>query len=607
MSEFLAILVPALGHALLDFLWQGAIIGLLAALALHSLRHARPQARYAVACFALLACVLVPLVSVIAQLATTTSVPLHVVTFAPLPGIAEGLRTPSMLLGLTTSTMQVDALLPWIVASWAAGAFVLSLRISLGLMWVHHMRQSACNPIQAAWQLRLDALAVHFDLRCKVALRLVNNLDSPVSAGWLRPVVLLPTALITRMPTDLIEALLAHELAHIRRHDYLINLLQNAVEAVLFYHPVIWWLSNRIRTERELIADQLAAEVACTPRHLAIALSELAGTRGSRHIPQLTQAARGGELLARIERLVRPAGDSHPSARIVFPLLGLLAAGIASYSYAQVGKPDSDAIGSTFAHSKEVDHTRAGSPRETIALVSKGDSNIRIWGPNDDLPAIEAAKRGTDGNFLWIYRAGRDYVVIDPSLLDRARQAWHQAEALSQQIEALNEQLQVHSSKADMLGKRMEMLSAAQEPSPEARAAMHAIDDMERQQQLFAREELRLTNLHRSARGDSALQQRAEAQMAALAIKQDQLVLRYEQQLDDEAKRTEAQQQPMQALTREMEIANGPVEALSKQLDVLERQQQKAWGQTERELREVIKEALSGNLARPVPMRMAAQ
>ena len=145
MSEFLAILVPALGHALLDFLWQGAIIGLLAALALHSLRHARPQARYAVACFALLACVLVPLVSLIAQLATTTSAPLYAGTFAPLPGIAEGLRTPSMLLGLTTSAVQLDALLPWIVASWAAGASVLSLRVSLGLMWIHRLRQSACR------------------------------------------------------------------------------------------------------------------------------------------------------------------------------------------------------------------------------------------------------------------------------------------------------------------------------------------------------------------------------------------------------------------------------------------------------------------------------
>ena len=136
---------------------------------------------------------------------------------------------------------------------------------------------------------------------------------------------------------------------------------------------------------------------------------------------------------------------------------------------------------------------------------------------------------------------------------------------------------------------------------------MRAIEDMERQQQLFDREELRLTNLISSGRGDSTRQQRAEGQMAALSVKQDELVRRYEQQLDAETKRTEAQQQPMQALMREMEIANGPMEALSKQLYALERQQQKASEQTERELRKVIKEALSGNYARPVPMQIAAQ
>ena len=338
MSEFLAILVPALGHALLDFLWQGAIIGLLAALALHSLRHARPQARYAVACFALLACVLVPLVSLIAQLATTTSAPLYAGTFAPLPGIAEGLRTPSMLLGLTTSAVQLDALLPWIVASWAAGASVLSLRVSLGLMWIHRLRQSACSPIQATWQLRLDALAVHFDLRRRVALRLVDNLDSPVSAGWWRPIVLLPTALITRMPTYLIEALLAHELAHIRRHDYLVNLLQGAVEALLFYHPAVWWLSRRIRIERELVADDLAARVTGQPRRLAVALSELDRLASAAPAFPHTHhalAAHGGHLMSRIRQLLKPERRALGITALL-PLIGVAAIGTAFYAHARL-------------------------------------------------------------------------------------------------------------------------------------------------------------------------------------------------------------------------------------------------------------------------------
>ena len=113
----------------------------------------------------------------------------------------------------------------------------------------------------------------------------------------------LPAALLARMPAGLLEALLAHELAHIRRHDYLVNLLQAVVEALLFYHPVVWWLSRRIRHERELIADDLAAEALGDRRSLALALSELdrmLGATAAGPIPRFAHAAHGGQLMSRI-------------------------------------------------------------------------------------------------------------------------------------------------------------------------------------------------------------------------------------------------------------------------------------------------------------------
>lgn len=283
MPEFLATAIPVLGHALLNFLWQGALIGLLAALALHALRDARPQARYAVACLALLACVLAPLVTIAAQIAATSFATSDGGESAQMVSIGIGPQAPATLFDFAAAH-GYDAWLPWIVALWAAGTCVLSLRMAMGLAWIRRRRHAPLDATQAAWQVRLDALARHFGLRRRVALRLVERLDSPVSAGWWRPVVLLPVALLARMPVDMIEALLAHELAHVRRHDYFVNLLQNAVEALLFYHPVTWWLSHRIRIEREQIADQLAAEVACAPRHLARALSELAELRRTHQI-----------------------------------------------------------------------------------------------------------------------------------------------------------------------------------------------------------------------------------------------------------------------------------------------------------------------------------
>ena len=274
MAELLDALVPLLGLALLHFLWQGALIGLLAAVVLDMLRNARPQARYAVACLALLACMLAPVATALFMLSPELLATDFSRAFATF-GRDVGAAGDGALSALSPSTAQFHAYLPAIVATWAAGTCLLSMRMALGLTWVRRLRHLPQGPAQLVWQSRLDAIAVHFQLRRCVALRVVDELESPASAGWWRPVVLLPAGLLTRMPTALVEALLAHELAHIRRHDYLVNLLQNAIEALLFYHPVVWWLSHRIHVEREQIADQLAAELACAPRALARALSEL--------------------------------------------------------------------------------------------------------------------------------------------------------------------------------------------------------------------------------------------------------------------------------------------------------------------------------------------
>jgi len=607
MTEFLAACVPALGHALLHFLWQGALIGLLAALALHTLRRARPQARYAVACFALLACVLVPLVGVIGQFTATSFASMHAGAPAGLPRMSASPQMPGALFGFVPPVAQFDAVLPWIVALWAAGACIMFLRMGLGLAWIRSLRRTPQDAAQATWQTRLDILGMHFGLRRRVALRLVDTLDSPVSAGWRHPVVLLPVALLTRMPTDLIEALLAHELAHIRRHDYLVNLMQSAVEALLFYHPVTWWLSHRIRLEREQIADRLAAEVACAPRTLALALSELAELHRARPVLHLAQAARGGQLMSRIEHLMRPARRDRPGARFAFPLLGLAAACIASYSYAQIGKPAPDAAPRVAQASRAHD----ASVRETFALVSKGDDRITMWGPDDDMTEIQAAKLAAGGDLLWVRRAGRDYVITDPSLLARARQAWRESEMLSRRMETLSRRMEVHGRKVETLGGRMETLSVPHETPPEVRAAQRAMEDLSRQQRGIERRQKALAESHGDAVYSDTAQQRFEREMDALTTKHgalgDALVRLYEQQLAAEAGRTEAQQQSMEVLAREMDIASEPMEALGRQIEALRRAQENAAEQAARDVRHLIGEALAMGLAKPAPVRASAQ
>jgi D-alanyl-D-alanine endopeptidase (penicillin-binding protein 7) len=303
-------MIGHLGWTLLDFLWQGTLIACVAGIGMVALRNHRPQARYALACTALLACIAWPAAGLLARLAA--------------PDVPDG---AAILVSFGAGAARTMAPLDWlhghlgtIVLVWATCACGLSLRMAAGLWWIAQAARSTCT--DAAWQARLTAMAGRFGITRDVRLRIVDSIASPVTAGFWRPVVLLPASVLTGLPPELIDALIAHELGHVRRADYVVNLLQNVVETLLFYHPAVWWLSHRIRTERERIADDLAAQHV-GERRLAIALSELEKHQFSRH--DLALAANGGDLMSRIARLLRPAPQGL-NWKAALPVLGLTAA-----------------------------------------------------------------------------------------------------------------------------------------------------------------------------------------------------------------------------------------------------------------------------------------
>jgi bla regulator protein BlaR1 len=316
-------LINSIGWTLLHFIWQGALIGCVTALALATLRNAPPEWRYNAACAGLLACVLWPAAELALRLQGG-----HMVTaqmrFAD-QLIASGAAGNAGLVG------WLQAQLLWIVAGWAVCATLLSMRMAMGLAWVRHTGRTQAT--DAHWQAAASRLATRFGVTRAVRLRVVDDLDSPVTTGWWRPVVLLPAALIAGMPPELLEALLAHEMAHIKRLDYLVNLGQNVVEILLFYHPAVWWISGRIRAEREKVADDMAARHTGEPRILARALSELERVQFSAH--HLAVAANGGELLLRVKRLVRPDTQAL-NWKAALPVLGLAAACLSVFAHASV-------------------------------------------------------------------------------------------------------------------------------------------------------------------------------------------------------------------------------------------------------------------------------
>lgn len=298
-------MMRSLGWSLLHFVWEGAIVGLLLACVLGLLHGRSPQLRYAIACGALVLLIALPALT-FAYLAMTSHVSGDAATHSmvgmrplllPDSGVTE--KTDYWLDEIATS---FDRLLPWMLTAWFAGVVFLLGRLNLGLMVAQRMRLAATHTVPDELQRVFD------EMRCSLGVsrtaKLLNSalVNVPTVIGWLRPAVLLPVGCWTGLSTIQIEAIFAHELAHIRRHDYLVNILQSFVESMLFYHPAVWWVSKQVRRERENCCDDIAVRMSGDSFAYAKALSYLEEHRSS--LPVVALGANGGVLVMRIRRLL---------------------------------------------------------------------------------------------------------------------------------------------------------------------------------------------------------------------------------------------------------------------------------------------------------------
>jgi beta-lactamase regulating signal transducer with metallopeptidase domain len=280
--------VARAGWALVHFLWQGAAIAIIfAVLRAAAGRRLTPRARYAAACFALAAMALAPLA-----------------TFLALDR-ADASQLPAPLFRVSPAAW--DRILPWCVVAWLCGVALFSIRLICGWRCTVRLRTAGVRPAPSEWQRSLEELVRRMRVSAPVRLLVSSRAAVPMVVGWLRPVVLMPTAALLGLPPEQVQALLAHELAHILRRDYLVNVLQSVAEALLFYHPAVWWVSGQIRADRELCCDDLAVAASGDAFTYACALADLESARRAR--PETALAADGGSLLDRIRRL---AGEAQP-------------------------------------------------------------------------------------------------------------------------------------------------------------------------------------------------------------------------------------------------------------------------------------------------------
>jgi uncharacterized protein (TIGR03435 family) len=306
--------IEQLGATLLHFLWQGLLIA--AAYAAARRCAERPEVRYLLACATLAVMAAAPVATWIALRLPSSQAVEAAASVSPPPAASavSGFRGDLPRLFAAGYDRVPPAWLSWVAAAWMAGVVVFWLRLLGGWIVAERLRRRQVRPAPGYWQQTFDRLRAQLRVSRPVRLLVSGLVEAPAVIGLLRPVVLVPLAALAGLPAEQMEALLLHELAHIRRYDYLVNALQSMVEALLFYHPAVWWVSAHMRSERELCCDDAAVAVTGDAQSYARALAEL-GAAGQAHY-QATVAATGGSLANRVARLL---GEPQPAARTHSP------------------------------------------------------------------------------------------------------------------------------------------------------------------------------------------------------------------------------------------------------------------------------------------------
>lgn len=320
--EFGAMAVQALGWCLVHFVWQAALVGLAYAFVRWVLPRGNP--RYLAAMLALFALGVIPALTIwheVRLFAQPTELGDMLATASVGAPVVSPIRTPNRWL----AWLQIA--LPWLVLAWSLGVALLGLRVVR--QWRRLRALVRAAEALPAWQARAAQLAQRLRLRRAVRILASVRIATPTLVGWVRPVVVLPLAMLAQMPTSQVDLILAHELAHLKRFDHLANLFQVVLETLFFYHPVVHWIARDARNERELCCDALALRASGGQRRDFVeALAGLAEFRADH--ADLALAASGGVLVERAWFIAdAPARKPHVHDHFVVLLLALFGVAIA--------------------------------------------------------------------------------------------------------------------------------------------------------------------------------------------------------------------------------------------------------------------------------------
>ncbi len=366
--------IESIGWVLINSLWQALAIVLILVTVLRLMPARWSTVRYAAACSSLLLFVIASAVTfVVVNNSSITAEPtanelfsLKVLADQP----AQASQTQAGIAGLIHAIANH---MTWLLMAWLTGACMFSIRFFSGWVYLQNLKTNSLA-VDQSWNDMLAKLANVMAIRGDVGLAESSRISTPMVVGYLKPVILLPFGMVGGLSTEQIETILVHELAHIKRHDFIINLLQAFIETLFFFNPFVWVLSNIIRREREYCCDDEVVRHGNSTAY-AFALAQLEAWRQSNPALALSLATNRNQLLNRIKRIMEKSGANYSAKDRLIPAV-LLVVGLVCASWLTIKTENRT------PRDKKIASATNGVQDTTIRSKSKGRTTIITFDEN---------------------------------------------------------------------------------------------------------------------------------------------------------------------------------------------------------------------------------
>ncbi|MBP6978926.1 MAG: M56 family metallopeptidase [Bacteroidales bacterium] len=406
----------------------------------------------------------------------------------------------------------INSHLDLVSSIWMIGMLVFICRFAGGYLYSRHLKSSCVYPVDDTWKNRIEDLRQRMHIRRRVGFYESVKIRIPSVIGFFKPVILIPLGAVAQIPPGQLEAVLVHELTHIYRKDYLVNMIQIFIETIFFFHPAVWWLSVRIRSEREFICDDLSLTYCKDPVTYIKALASLQELSARPPVFAAALATSKNQLLIRIKRMVNPKSLKQENTGGLIMLLFTMALITLTATAALSMKEDPGPDFSLSNLFKEKTYTNPGfqglmGSNQLFTGSSATEKKPEVF--SDNGPAIPDSVRKTDSLTVSQQKALQEYKEalkqqeharkqMQEAVKERQEALKQQEQALKQMQEAVKERQEALKQQEQARKQMQEVVTEGQEAEKQYREAFRQERDFEHQEYLEAlkKAQLKLQELY---------------------------------------------------------------------------------------------------------------